>query len=127
MDFLDAMTIMDAEVLTGTYYAKQPKTPSDNGITFDYDIVDESDRSYARMLDNIRTERGVQTISTDDKVPFKIKGYVVTQDGTFWQIAGIIKRVKHEDNKEALRLIKETIQTRYIIRLIEHENPWELK
>ncbi|MBO7214004.1 MAG: hypothetical protein J6V66_00755 [Clostridia bacterium] len=127
MDFLDSMKIMDEEVLTGTYFEQIPETPKDKGVFFEYDIVDESDKSYARLLNNIQTEETFQTIKTDDSIDFKVKGYVVTQDGLLWQIAGIIKRLKHDGNKEALRIIKETIQTSRIIRLTQVENPWELR
>ena len=45
MDFLDLLTVKDEEILTGTYYARRPITPQDQGIRFAYDIVDPNDRS----------------------------------------------------------------------------------
>lgn len=127
MDFLDLLTIKDEEVLTGTYYNRRPKTTADVGISFSYDIVDESDRNYSKLLDNLQTEQVMQTIKTNDLCGFKTKGYVVTQDGRFWTITGIIKRLVKHENKQALRVLRQTIETEYIIRLLQVDNPMELK
>ena len=127
MGVTDEMKLHFEEVLTGSYYEKYPKLPRDKGVRFGYDIVDESDREYAKLVDNIKGERVVMTIKTDDNIDFKITGYITTQDGLFWQITGVIKRVKHENTKEALRFLKTTIQTSYLIRLINAENPMEIK
>ena len=127
MDFLDLLTIKDEEVLTGTYYKRRPKTTADEGISFSYDIVDESDRNYSKLLDNLKTEQVMQTIKTNDLCGFKTKGYVVTQDGRFWTITGIITRLVKRENKQALRVLKQTIETEYVIRLLQVDNPMELK
>lgn len=127
MDFLDLLTIKDEEVLTGTYYNRRPKTTADVGISFSYDIVDESDRNYSKLLDNLQTEQVMQTIKTNDLCGFKTKGYVVTQDGRFWTITGIIERLVKRENKQALRVLRQTIETEYVIRLLQVDNPMELK
>ena len=127
LDFLDFLQIKDEEVLTGTYYARRPLITADTGIRFQYDIVDESDKSYATILNNLKTERTLQTIKTNDMCGFKVNGYIVTQDGDFWQITGIIKRLVKPENKQALRILKQTVETTYIIRLMQVENPMELK
>ena len=126
-DLLNFLIPQSDEVLKGTYYSKLPKTPNDNGVEFRYDIVDESDRSYSKILDNLRAEQALQTIKTNDVCDFKIKGYIATQEGDFWQITGIIKRLVLKESKHALRLMKETASTEYVIRLIGVENPWGLK
>lgn len=127
MDFLDLLTVRDEEVLSGTYYAKRPKTTADKGISFQYDIVDESDKTYSKVLEAIEAENATQTIKTNDMCGFKVKGYIATQDGDFWQIVGFIKRLVKHENKQALRLLKQTIDTEYVIRLVQVENPWGLK
>lgn len=127
MDFLDFLTAKDDEVLTGTYYNRRPKTPKDRGVGFSYDIVDEGDRSYSKLLDSLEAELSLQTIKSKDYCCFKVKGYVVTQEGGLWQITGIIKRLVHPETKEALRILRETASTEYVIRLIEVQNPWGLK
>ena len=127
MGLTDEMNLHYEEVLQGTYYSTYPELPKDKGVIFNYDIIDESDREYAKLLDNIKGERTVMTIKSTDEIEFKTTGYIATQDGGFWQVMGVIKHVKHEDTKEALRFLKTTIQTSRIMRLIEVENPMELK
>jgi hypothetical protein len=126
-DFLSFTNIKDEEVLSGTYYSKRPLTPQDAGKNFSYDIVNENDRAFSKVLDNLRTVKSLQTIKTNDMCGFKVNGYVVTQDETLWQIQGIIKRVVNPENKQALRLLKETNETEYVLRLSEVINPWGLK
>lgn len=127
LDFLDFLQIKDEEVLSGTYYSRRPITTSDKGIRFQYDILDESNKSYTTLLNNLQTETELQTIKTNDMCGFKVKGYVATQDGLLWQISGIIKRLIKPENKQALRILKQTIETEYILRLIKVDNPMELK
>lgn len=127
MGVTDEMKLHFEEVLTGTYYEKYPELPRDKGVRFGYDIIDESDRQYAKLLDNIKGERTVITIKTDDDIDFKTTSYIATQDGCFWQIMSVVKYIKHQNTKEALRFLKTTIQTSRIMRLIEVENPMQLK
>lgn len=126
-DFLDFLAISDEEVFEGTYYKRKPLTPTERGEPFRYDIVNDSDRAYAKLLDNMKTERTMLTIKTNDNCGFKIKGYIATQDGELWQINSFIKKLNKPENKQALRIIKETIETEWIIRLIQVDNPWGLK
>lgn len=126
-DFLDFLHIQDEEVLSGTYYARLPITSQDAGEPFQYDIVDDNDKTYSLLLNNIQTEQSIQTIKTSDASGFKVKGYVVTQDGALWQITGIIKKLSNPDNKQALRILTETVESEYIIRLLQVDNPMGLK
>ena len=119
MGLSDEMKLHYEEVLQGTYYSVYPELPRDKGVGFHYDIIDESDRQYAKLLDNIKGERTVITIKTDDDIDLKTTGYIATQDGGFWQIMGVVKYIKHQNTKEALRFLKTTIQTSRIMRLIE--------
>ena len=64
MGLSDEMKLHYEEVLQGTYYSVYPELPRDKGVGFHYDIIDESDRQYAKLLDNIKGERTVITIST---------------------------------------------------------------
>ena len=127
MDYLDLLAVSDEEVLSGTYYNRRPKTAEDSGIEFKYDIVDEKNESYSKILDAIETVKSIQTIKTNDDCGFKVKGYIVTQTGEMWQITSIVKRLIKPENKQALRVIKTTIDTESILRLIEVDNPWGLK
>lgn len=118
------------EVLKGTYYIRRPKTTDDAGIPFGYSIIDESDRSIAKLLNTLETAKTIQTIKTDDDLPLPENtpfGYVVTQSGELWQIEGYITKIMNEDNKQALRLLVKTNQTAQIMRLSKINNPWGLK
>lgn len=126
MDALDFFHSQREEVLTGTYYPVRPKTDAQHGTEFSYDVVNESDRSYSMLIEALKTDRTVCTIKSSDKINFQIKGYVRTQDGIFWQISGFVKKLISQ-RKQALRILKETVDTEYIIRLIEADNPMGLK
>ena len=126
-DFLSLLTNQDDEVLTGTYYPKLLNTPAEGGVKFAYDIIDESDRSYATLIDTVQTDRAVQTIKTNDPCGFEIKSHIVTQDGNFWQITGMLKKLKPDKGRHILRYFKQAPETVYILRLIEVDNPWELE
>ena len=126
-DFLDFLRVEDEEVLSGTYYNHLPESPQDSGIPFEYDIVNEKDKRYSTILGNIRADGATCTIKTNDNCGFKINGYIATQEGSFWQVAGVGKHLVKPDSKQVLRLLKESVETEFVISLIEVENPWELK
>ena len=125
-DYLSLIKNDEEEVLEGKYYARRPVLPADVGLEFSYDIVNESDRTYAKLLDNLQTETSLLTIKTNDAKGFKVKGYIVTQDERLWQIQGIIVK-RMTENRQALRILKETNETEYVLRLTEVANPWGLK
>ena len=127
MDLLDCLVVKDREELSGTYYKRRPKAVTDNGILFQYEIVNESDSNYAKLLDSIKTVQSVQTIKTNDLCGFKIDGYICTQDGSLWVITGMIEKPATEGNRGALRFLKRAIEAEYIIRLMKVQNPWGLK
>ncbi len=124
---LNFLSIKVEEVLTATYYPRIPETPQDSGVEFQYDIVDEKDKAYSTLLNNLQTDNGTSAIKTNDMCGFKVNGYVATQDGSFWQITNVSKHLVKPNTKQALRLMKETAETEYLLRLIEVDNPLELK
>lgn len=126
-DYLDLLAPKGEEVLTGTYYPRRPLTPQDAGTKFAYDILDEPRSAYNNLLGTLNTTVSYQTIKTNDLCGFKIKGYCVTQDGGLWQIQEIVKRLVSKKTKQALRIIHDTIDTEYVLRMTEVDNPWELK
>lgn len=126
-DYLDLLHIKADEVLTGTYYERRPLTPQDVGETFSYDIVDEPRSAYYNILQALNTTMTTQTIKTSDLHNIKVKGYCVTQEGGLYQIQEIIKQIKKPKTKYALRVIQTTIETEYVLRMVEVDNPWELK
>lgn len=127
MGYLKFMTDRSEEVLTGNYYKTIPETQTEGGEKFSYKIVNQSDSSYAKLLDGIEAPIKTMTISTDDVMGFAIKGYIVSQGGELWQITGIVEAPANENTLQALRKHTRTIQSRYIMRLIGIENPWEIE
>lgn len=126
-DFLDLITNKVEEVLTATYYERRPITPNDAGTKFAYDIVDEPRSAYGNILNAVNTVVSYQTIKTNDLCGFKVKGYCATQEGGLWQIQEIETHLVSKKNKQALRIVKKSIETVYVLRMTKVDNPWGLK
>lgn len=126
-DYLDLLHQKSEEVLKGTYYPRRPLTPQDYGEEFSYDIIDEPRTAYHNLMNTLNTTIATQTIKTSDLSSFQVKGYCVTQEGGLWQIQEITKRLISKQSKQALRIIKTTIETEYILRMVEVDNPWGIK
>lgn len=126
-DYLDLLHKKAEEVLQGTYYERRPQTPQDYGKPFSYDIVDEPRTAYHNLINTLNTTISTQTIKSSDLSDFQVKGYCVTQDGGLWQIQEIAKHIVQKQSKQALRILETTIETEYILRMVEVDNPWQLK
>lgn len=126
-DLLDFLRVRDHEYLTGVYFAYQPQTPNDVGISFTYEQVDPKSRAYAKIIGEIEDPLTTTAIKTDDYCGFEINGYVLTQSGELWIVSEVVKNVQTEETKEALRLFTETVQTEYLVRLVKTDNPWGLR
>ncbi len=128
MDFLSEMCAKkDTEYLTGTWYKRKPVTTSDGGERFTYEMLDNRSREYRTIINTLLVEGKSTAIKTRAAIDFKEKQYIVTQDGQFWQIAAVSENIQAEQSKQALRFFTETAQTEKIIRLINKDNPMELK
>jgi hypothetical protein len=127
MGYLKYMTDRSEEVLAGTYYKVIPQKPTDSGERLASKIVNQTDTNYAKLLDSLEAPIKTMTISTDDRRGFEIKGYIVSQDGDLWQITGLVEAPANDNTMQALRRRVRTIQSRYIMRLIGVENPWEIE
>lgn len=127
MDLLDILRLKDTEYLTGTYYARQPLSPEDSGVEFSYEQLNPKSKTYAKLINNLEEPSSVTAIRTDDDCGFEINGYIATQDGELWIVQEVLKNVQNDNTKEALRLLTETVQTEYVIRLLKVENPWGIQ
>lgn len=128
MDYLSEMcAIKDKEYLTGTHYARIPVKTTDAGDKFTYSLLDPRSREYRTIMTNLLVQGRTLAIKTRSSILFKEKGYIVTQDGQFWQIVAVMENPQNENSKQALRFFVETAQTEKTIRLIGVDNPWELK
>lgn len=126
VDYFDFFAIKDDDFFSGTYYARRPKTTQDVGIEFAYDIEDAQQDSRENVLSTLQTKRELFSIRTVEPIKFKIQGYVVTQEGEFWQIDSLLKR-PYKQNKEVYRLFKNAPTVETVLRLVKVENPWQLK
>lgn len=128
MDFLSEMCARkDTEYLTGTWYKRKPVGTNDSGETFTYEMLDNRSREYRTIINTLLVEGKSTAIKTRAAIDFKEKQYIVTQDGQFWQIAAVSENIQAEQSKQALRFFIETAQTEKIIRLINKDNPMELR
>lgn len=125
MDIFDFLTAKNDNVYTGSYYSRRPKTTSDVAQEFNYDLVDDHTKDKANVLNALETDSERLTIKTVDTLRFKVKGYVATQEGDFWQIESITTR-PIEEFKESNRLFK-NLKKETTLRLVKVENPWELR
>ena len=125
MDFLDLMDIKNNEVFNGKYYKDRPQTPLDVPKEFNYDVVNPNDRTYSKILNNLEADNATHAIKTNDFCDFRVNGYVVTHDGLWWQITGF--QVIPSKNKQAYRFMVDVVGTEYLLRLIQVENPMEIK
>lgn len=114
-------------VLSGKYYPRKPVTTADTSFPLSYEIVDARRRYYSQVIQNVVDDGATLAIRTNTPNKYKIKGYISTQDGCFYQITEVTIQPQNDENKEALRLFKTTAQTTYLIRLIEVDNPMELQ
>lgn len=128
MDFFsEFMAVKDRQFLSGKYYKVYPQNYTDCAEEFSYEEIDPKDRTYSKLLSNLQTDGATFTIKTKTPLDYAVKGYVLAQDGTMYQIAGVVKKTQQDDTENALRLFRETNQTEWVIRLLMVENPMELK
>lgn len=124
--FEDFMSKKEEFVLSGKYYPRKPVTTADTSYPLNYEIVDARRNYYAQVVQNVIDDGAMLSIRTNTPNRYKVKGYISTQDGGFWQITEVTVQPQNDENKEALRLFKTTAQTTYLIRLTEVDNPMEL-
>ncbi len=138
MDLLDILKGKFYTTHFGKYYHYLPapviptNTPDviydlEAPFLFDYEYVDPTAWSYKQLIGNLVEKDGANcTIKTTDALNFKTGGYVITQDGKLYQVTSITRDEKTA-NKEAARLSIIPLNTEYVLRLQEIENPWELR
>lgn len=127
MDWLDVAKPSEKYPATATYYEDDIDDPSIGGQSFRYDYVDPLSKTYRMLFGNIQSTdgEGECAIATVDKLPFTIGAYVKTQDGKYFQI----KQVQQDFSsvpKQAMRILPVPVGTRYVIRMVRVENPWEI-
>lgn len=123
---LDFLTPKDDEFMIGYYYERRPKTPDDGRIKFQYSKLDPYSRVFDVELGQMRLDRETSSLKTRTSIPWKIKGYISTQDGRFWQIEDYLENQQPRGSEEVLRLFKRAPETEYTIRIRRVDNPWDI-
>lgn len=126
-DFLDMENPRDDQYLEANYYERLPKTPGDGPVLFSYEYLDPLSREYAKFMGELRNDNALTAIRTNEDLNWRVGSYVCTQDDQFWQIEAILKYIQSEENREALRIVKQAADTDFVLRLRIKDNPWELK
>lgn len=126
-DLVDLLEGKFDKTFTGTYYERLPQTPQDYGVALDYEIVDPTERHYQMLFNNV-DGNGVAslTIKTNDPLGYKVNSYISTEDGGFFVIESV-REDRGKTSKEASRYFKEVTGVEWVLRLISHDNPMNLK
>lgn len=130
MGLLNFLAPKDDEFMTGYYYERRPDPTNDkdtengNRQTFRYSRLDPYSHVFDTVLGQMRLDRTTYSLKTRTGLPYKIKGYISTQDGRFWQIVEVLANTQPKGTEEVLRLFKRAPETEYTLRLVEVDNPW---
>lgn len=124
MSILDFLTPKDDEYMTGYYYERRPKSPADGRMPFTYSRLDPYTKTFDTALGQMRLDRSTYSLKTKTTIPWKVKGYVSSQDGRFFQIVEVLEDDQPRGSEDVLRLFKRAPETEYIIRLTKVDEPW---
>jgi hypothetical protein len=126
-DILDVLIPHRDEVFSGTYYAQLPNTPSATSATFDYNTVDPTEWHYQALFSQVMVAQSTSAaIKTKADLKWRVGGYIVTQDGRFYEIISV-QQDYAAASKQAFRYLSVVSGVDFVIRLSEKENPWGLK
>ena len=126
MDVLSILIPHGDQVCTGTYYERMPNTPSDNGISFDYENVDTTEWHYQQLFANVPVKNATSAaIKTVEPLDWKAGSYIATQDGRFYSILAVQQDYKSA-SEQAFRHLSLVPGVHFVIRMTEKENPWGL-
>lgn len=123
-DALDILNPKGKFTASATYYEEDFTDRSDGGNKFNYEYVNPYSNTYRRLFGNIQSfDAGNTAIRTNDSLPYKINGIVVTQDGQAFRIISVEKDFQSAP-KQVLRLFGTPVSVQYLLRLVKEENPW---
>ena len=123
-DALDILNPKGKFTASATYYDEDIIDPSIGGKQFNYEYINPYSNTYRRLFANIQSfDAGNTAIRTNDCLPYKINGIVITQDGQAFRIVSVEKDFQSAP-KQVLRLFGTPVAVQYVIRMVKDENPW---
>ena len=137
MDILDIYNGRFYQTYSGRYFRRLPESITflrsvedlykvEDGEDFDYEFVDPTSWNYKKLFGNLtELEYANASIKSRDALDWKVKGYVVLEDGRLYIISFVAEDTMAAE-REAARLMPIPVGTEYILRLVEVENPAEV-
>lgn len=122
-DILDLLNPKSKFPNTGKYYKERPLSPDDGAEQFNYGYESRYSNTFRRLFANVQGIEGQTVIRTDDQCSFKVRGFIVTQDGKAFEILQAEKDYQAAQ-QQAMRLFGTPVSTEYVLRLMEIDNPW---
>lgn len=128
MDIRDVLNPAKAKFpFTGSYYRETFDHPDTGRKRFRYKFENPYSRAYKMLFANVQDFTGGNTaIRTNAQADYKAGETVVLQDGKAYAIADAAKDYNTAP-QEAFRLGNANAGIEYVLRLVEIDNPWELK
>lgn len=122
MDLLDLLSAKEGYVFKGSYreYYKSPPSP------FEYDEVNAPRWSFGELINNLIRDESACVIKTQVALPWRVNGFVITQDGKAWRITEKIRYATNE-NKDVLRVVADNPATEWMLGMVKVDNPMELE
>lgn len=134
LDLLDILQGRAAQTNPGEYYERLPEDiayPTSEidlyndvaGVAIDYEHVDPTEYHYRSLLGNLIDKDGATaTIKTRDSLDYKVGGYIVLSDGGLYAIVSVTRDVSSAA-KQAMRFNAVPLDTEFVLRLVQVENP----
>ena len=126
MDYLDFLVDTSDEYMTGYYYKRRPKNALDGRISFKYKQLDPNSRVFDKLLGDVRADSATYAIKTNDKCGFAVGGYIVTQNGLFWEISSVITNEEPSKDKDVLRFFRVSKRAECNIRMLAVDNLYDV-
>ncbi len=123
-DMLSALHPRGGVTFSGSYYPRRPNAPDDEHETFEYEMVDPTEKSFRTIAGNIINSEGVTVvIRVSDDIDFAIGGYVYLQDGKLYTINSAMKDYSTAP-KEVFRYFRTSPQVSWVLRAMQVQAPW---
>lgn len=127
MDFIDMLVDKSDKKLTGYFYKFRPKNADDGKIEFSYKQLDPNSRVFDKFLGNIRADSARYAIKTNENCGFNIGGYIVTQNGEFWEITEVVTNEEEKTTQNALHWFKKVSNAETSVRMIKINDLYDVE